>query len=63
MHCGRMKGNEHKLKQGRLRLVIRKIKFPIWTGKQWNRLPREITETLSLETFKSHPDTILCTVL
>jgi len=31
--------------------------------EHWNRLPREVVESSSMEIFKTHMDTLLCDVL
>ncbi|KFQ73683.1 hypothetical protein N335_10801, partial [Phaethon lepturus] len=44
--------NGFKLKEGRFRLDLRKKFFPLRVVKPWPRLPREVVDAPSLETFQ-----------
>ena len=54
----RTRGNRHKPKQRKIQLI-----FAVRLTEHWNRFPREVVQSPSLEVFKTCLHAILCNVL
>jgi len=51
------------MKHKKFRLHMRRNFFTLRVTEHWNRFPREVVDSPSLEIFKTHPDKVLCSLL
>jgi len=59
----RTQGNRNKLEHQKFHIDVRMIFFIVRLAEHWNRLPREVVESPSLEIFNTHLDVFLCNLL
>jgi len=58
----RTRGNGHTPKQRKFHLSMRK-NFTLRVTEHWNRLPRGVVDSPSLEIFQTRLDAVLCSLL
>ena len=60
MNSNRMRSNGLKLEHRKFHTNMQKNFFMVRVMEHWNRLPREVVESPSMEIFKTHLDAYLC---
>ena len=61
--CDRTRGNKHNLKHRKFLLNKTKNFFRRRVPEHWNRFPRDVVESPSLEILKTHVDEVMCNLL
>ena len=62
MACSnKARGNGHKLEHRKLHTNTRKNFISV--TEHWNRLPRQVVESPTVEIFRTHLDALLCNLL
>ncbi|KFQ71795.1 hypothetical protein N335_08008, partial [Phaethon lepturus] len=61
--CSKTRGNGFKLKEGKFQLDLRKKFFAKRVVIHWHRLPREVVDAPTLETFQMRLDGALCNLI
>ena len=62
-NSNRTRSNGQKLEHRKFHNYRRKNFFTVKLIEHWNRLPRQVVESPSLELFKIHLDAYLCDIL